>query len=297
MEPSILVNRPEIQSLSLFRDFEHCASGTAHPWLICFPAQGVLRPLELDSLKPQSGHSVLSSQVWLRLSRAVLSNSKAKLNRSSMKYGKEYNEDAFLISVGQVILPWVTYCSFILGPVAYSLCACSLSLFLSPSPSLYPLRLSPFPVFNLFLPFCSAWWVPIFPFLYHCHFLLLATVCFTSCLFVLSPCSVLLPSAPRTLPILHFLLHLFSIICMGQGTELRCANLCSAVCISREISIGIVVTAYSRSYSHTGKTSPALYSGSKVYQIKHLSKLCEMSFWNKLDPHRFHPNLLKSINP
>lgn len=43
-EPSILANRPETQSLSLLNNLGHCAPRTAHPGLICFLAQGILKP-------------------------------------------------------------------------------------------------------------------------------------------------------------------------------------------------------------------------------------------------------------
>ena len=129
--------------------------------VVCFPAQGFQGPSGLDSLKPQGGHTMLTFQVWLLSSWAVLSNNRSE----SIKCRKECNSNAFSMSAGRVILPWMTHLLFLQPRTWHSLSVClaaSPSFFLFSSP-LCTLGLSSIPCFHLFLSFLFILWAPDLP--------------------------------------------------------------------------------------------------------------------------------------
>lgn len=191
MEPS-LANRPEIQPWCLCSNLEHCApSWDCLSMVVCFPAQGFWRPSGLDSLKPQGGHTMLTFQVWLLSSWAVLSNNRSESNRYSMKCRKECNSNAFLMSAGQVILPWMTHLLFLQPRTWHSLSVC-----LAASPSFFPfssplctLGLSSTPCFQLVLSFIFIPWAPDLPLSLSLPPALLATVAPPAVLFIPCLCS------------------------------------------------------------------------------------------------------------
>ena len=192
MEPSTLANRPEIQLWCGCSSLEHCApSSGCLSVAVCFPAQGFQGPSGLDSLKPQGGYTMLTFQVWLLSSWAVLSNNRSESNRCSMKCRKECNSNASLMSAGQVILPWMTHLLFLQPRTWHSLSVClaaSPSFFLLSSP-LCPLGLSSFPCFHLFLSFLFIPWAPDLPLSLSLPPALLSTVVPPAVLFIPSLCS------------------------------------------------------------------------------------------------------------
>lgn len=103
----------------------------------------------------------------------------------------------------------------------------------------------------------------------------------TVCCLLQCFCSLPLLHAPSlcsqdSLPVLHVLLRFPPV-----STEAQSKICWILLCVLQppERLLETVVTASSHSYNHTGKIAPALYSRGPIYRTKHLSPLCEQSFW------------------